>query len=448
MRQGNAVAPMLFIIVFLLAGGSQAEEELTLKEAVNTALKENNQVKAKVWSVESRRSDKEIARSHLLPRITFEERFSRTNNPTYAFMAKLNQERFQSSDFAVDSLNDPDVIDNFMTVVSLEQPLYVRKAQVAFDMAGREVMASELELQRTKERVGFDVFQACVQVMIAREYETVAHKGLEDVREHQRIAEVRSEAGLGLYSDVLRARVAKAEAERAVVEAEKNAKVAGKLLGILIGKGEPVAVAPESVPVFSLSPYEVYQEASRKRADLKATESRYDTAQKGVKLAEADYFPVLGVGGSYQLDDHDNPFGAEGESWQVMAFLRVTLFDGLNRENQRAKAFRQAREAGEYLEGMKKQIDYEIYEAYLSVQEAEKKQALANAAAESAEEGMRLTSKRYENALVPLVSLLDAQASLDRARADVVAMRGRYLIALARLEFVSGRLLQVLELGN
>lgn len=438
----------LVLAVGILWSPAFAEETMSLRDALDAALSENNLLRAKEWSTESLRNDKGIAWSHLLPKITFEERFSRTNNPTYSFMSKLNQKRFEASDFDVNALNNPDAISNFQTAISFEQPLFVKKAYVGIDMAEAAIETSEKELQRMREKVGFDVFQAYVNIIVAREYAEVSRKALEDAREHRRIADLRYRSGLGLYSDVLRADVAVAEAEKAIVQAEKNVKTAKLMLGMLMGRSEPVDAADKEIAIPDRRPIDEYIESAYDRNDLKAVETRYENARNAVRLAEAEYYPMIGVGGSYELDDHNTPFGSEGKSWQVMAFLRINVFDGLNREKTRSKALYQAREAAEYLDGLRNRVNFEVHEAFYAVEEAEKKYELAKAAEQSAEEGVRLVRKRYENSLAPIVSLLDAQTALDTARASVVEAHGNRHSALARLEFVSGRLLQGLAEGQ
>ena len=101
-------------------------------------------------------------------------------------------------------------------------------------------------------------------------------------------------------------------------------------------------------------------------------ELRKENAKNNMKLAESGYFPLLGVGGSYQLNDHTTPLGNEGNSWQVMAFLRWELFDGARRGHEKAKAKHQATEAEEYLEGMKKMASFQVEEAWLTLEEAKK----------------------------------------------------------------------------
>ena len=176
------------------------------------------------------------------PKYRWKSGTCRTVNPTYAFMTKLNQERIEQSDFAPDSLNHPDAVNDFQTAVSFEQPLFVRKANIGLEMSKREVEASEEALQRKKEEIAFKVVQYYLMVGTAAGYVGVAEKALEDAREHQRLAEVRYSAGLGLYSDTLRAATAVAEARQRLVSAEKNLSVAKRALGLMIGSGEAVDV--------------------------------------------------------------------------------------------------------------------------------------------------------------------------------------------------------------
>jgi outer membrane protein len=431
---------IVFLFLFF-ASPSVAEDMVSLDEAIGIALKENNHIKAMSMQVESGVKGKHASMGSLFPKVSFEERYMATNNPTYSFMSVLNQERITMADFDPDKLNDPDTIENYQTVVSVEQPIFAKKAYVAMDIAKDSLEASKMELGRTKEEVLLQVIQTYINVVTSKEYHKVALKGVEDAQEHHRIAKLRFDSGLGLYSDVLRAEVAVFDAERAVVEAEKMESVSKRMLGLLLGRNTPVDTEETVFMKNEAGDEHVYLESAKERYDLKAMESKVRTAGHAVKLAEADYYPEIGIRGAYELNDHEQVFGSEGESWQVMAFMRVNIFDGLVRENTRSKASYEERSAHEQLNALRKKIDFEVHEALLTVQETKKKLILAESSVRSAEEGIRLVEKRYENSLAPIVSLLDAQVALDKARAEAVAMRGKHHISLMKLEFVSGRLL-------
>jgi outer membrane protein TolC len=434
--------PLMFL---LFCSTARADERpIGLKEAIGIALENNNEIRAFRSSLQAHGEDIGIARSSLLPKINFEERFLRTTNPTYAFMAKLNQQRFEAQDFAISSLNNPNPTNDFQTTFAFEQPLFVRPAYIGLDMAKTEYSAKNEEYKRKREEVAVRVVEAYLGVVTAREFVRVREEAVKDAREHLRIAELRNKAGLGLYSDVLRASTAVTEAEQRLVSAQKNLTVAKRALGLLLGRDDSVEIVNETLD-FPVLGIEYYTTASLSRNDVKSLELRSENAKKDVKLAEAGYFPVIALGGSYQLNDPNKPFGLSGESWSVMAFLRWDLFNGMKREHERSKAKYKVSETEEYLQGVKKAVSFKVFSAYLSVEETRKNLDLSGAALKTAEEGTRLVKVRYEKALSPLVDLLDAQISLDNSRASVVARENEYSMAIATLSYESGTLLQDLH---
>lgn len=436
-----------FIMAFsvLTSEITAAEKSLTLKEAIEIAFENNHEIRAMKNSLLAEKENIGIARSYLLPKITFEERFMRTDNPTYGFMAKLNQERFGMEDFAIPSLNNPKAINDFQTTLSFEQPLYVRKANLGLDMSKMEFKAKDKEFQRKKEEIALKVAKAYLMILTAKEYVKASEQAVEDAAEHVRIAEARERAGLGLYSDVLRANTALTEAEQRLVSAKKNLAIAERSLGLLLGRSEAISVSEDVLPV-PLRDLDYYINPALSRKDLEAMKLRYENAKMNVKMAESGYLPIVGIGGSYQFNDHRRPFGSEGGSYQLMAFLRWEIFDGTKREHEITKAKARASEAGEYLEGLKKAITFKIHEAFLEAGEAMKNKELAASALKSAEEGRRLVRIRYENGLSPVVDLLDAQMNVDHARANLVAMENNFKTSAINLSYEAGILLRDLNI--
>lgn len=434
----------LFILHAACPAVAEEEVVVSMRDAIRTAIDHNQSIKAMRSALAAKQEDIGIARSMLLPKIMFEEKYMRTTNPTYAFMAKLNQERFTQQDFAISALNDPDAVNDFQTAFSFEQPLLVRKANIGLAMAKKEYEAANSEYQRKREEICLKVVRAFLMVQTARQYERLAEKGVEDAMEHLRIAQLRYKNGLGLYADTLRADTALKEAEQKMVTARKNFDVAKRGLGLVLGRSGAVDAAPEelAIPVHDLK---YYTETSLSRLDVKSMESRLENAKNNIRLARAGYLPTIGIGGSYQLDDHEAPLGSEGESWQLAAFLKWELFDGSKRSHERRKAVHQLAETAEYLDGLKKFVAFKVYEAYRGVEEAEENLQLAETALKTAEEGMRLVKIRYENSLTPIVDLLDSQVALDHARTTLTARRNDHQLAIVTLGYESGSILD--ELG-
>jgi outer membrane protein TolC len=426
------------------AEGLSTTEPLTLQQAVSRALEDNHGLAAFRNSLAAQKEDIGIARSHYRPKISLEERFLRTNNPTYVFMAKLNQARFTAEDFAIDSLNDPAAENDFQTSLSLFQPILALQASVGIDMSETAYAAKKEEYYRRQESVALQVAQNYLMAQMAAEFVGVAQKGVEDAAEHLRIARVSYENGLGLYADTLRATTALTEAEQRLVSAEKNLRVARRSLGMLLGVEHPVQTGTDKLDL-PLYDHAYYRNKVEERRDIQSMQFHFANAENSLRLSRAASAPTLGVGSSFQLNDSDVPFGNESDSWQVFAQLRWELFDGAKSKHEKQKARYRIAETRENLARLVNGAAFQVYESYLGVEEAQKNAELAHSALATAEEGQRLVRLRFENSLSPLVDLLDAQVSLDQARTNVLARQKEQQLATLKLCFESGVILE--ELG-
>lgn len=437
-KAGLFFSLVLILSVFNYAGA----EKIGLEEAVDIALKDNTELKAYSWGIVSQEEDRRSVSGHLYPKIFVEEKVSRTDNPTYGFMSKLNQERFTQEDFQIGSLNDPDAITDYQTSISFEQALFVPKVFIGMGMSGKELEAKKAEYERKKEEVVLNVIKSFLSVHKADEFLKLARKAVKDAGEHEKLASVRYNAGTGLYSDVLRAEVLVKTSEADVIQGEGNLEVAKRALGLVLGKTLPVEINDERL-VLPLNELYVYLESSKNRQDIRAFRLRSENAKKAVDLERAAYYPEAGVGGSYNMNDHSAPFSSEGSSYYVMGFLRWNLFDSSsNHKIKKARAG--VNETAEHLAGLENMIHFRVNEAYTRVIEKEKRLALARAVLKESEEAVRLVRIRYENSLAPMVDLLDTQMVFNAARAGIVNADNDYISAISDLYYESGTLLKTI----
>ena len=438
---------LLALSFFSAKAADKPASVLTMTQAVAVALENNHEIRAGRSALAAGRADVGIARSYLLPRISFEERYLRTNNPGWAFMSRLNQSRIEQNDFNPPLLNSPEAINDFQSSISIEQPVFTKKALVGLEMSRTEAQALQEEVRHKREEVAFSVVRACLNILTAKEYRRAATLGVTDAEERLRVASVRYKNDVGQDADFLRASTSLTESRQKLNAAEKNVMIARRALGVLLATSGLPDVSDADFD-FVLREPDYYVQAAQGRPDLRALELRADNARNDVRMAQAGYFPYIGVGGSYHLYDHNLPLGYEGKSWQVTAFLRWDLFDGTKREYERAKARHRETQTREHLAAVKSGISFKIYETYLNAQEAGLNTGLAREALATAQEGARLLKLRYENGLSPLGDLLSVQSALEQARAGVVEKNNAYKTALAALSFESGILLQELNIDE
>ena len=434
-------------IIFIIGFQNAYSEETTisLKQAIGIALEKNDELKASESSLKAKNDEIGISRSSLLPSLNVDENFVRTNNPTAVFSEKLNQGRFSQSDFEISALNDPEPINNFKTSFSVEMPVLAVQDYLSLKSSKSEYLSGKNEFERDRELLVFNIIQSYINVQTAKQFVLVAEKALESAKEHYRISKKRYNSGLGLYSDTLRASSEVSRAKQQMVSTIKTLNVEKRRLGLLLGSGQSVDTDPTEIKI-PLQDEQYYLDNSSHRSDIQALKIKHEDAKTNVLIAKSGYLPRFGLRGDYQLDDSNTPFGSDGESWFIGGYMRWELFNGGKREYEIAKAKNAEEESFRLLESLKNSVALKVYDAYLTVDEARKKTEYSKSALKSAEEGARLVEKRYENSLSPLVDLLDAQLNLDRARAELVANKNEFLSSVARLSFVSGTILEDLDI--
>jgi len=442
MRRAAGYLITAFSIIISVTANFAAAETLTLQKAVSIALENNSGLKAHYWSITSQKEDYGAARSNFYPKIGIEEKFIRTDNPTYDFMARLNQERFSQEDFAVDSLNNPRAISDFQTSFNFEQPLFIPKLYYGMKSVEGELNAKNKDLERMKNEVVRNVVRNALLIQTAKQFISVSESALRDAQEHKRLAGLRYENGLGLYSDVLRADTSIKNAEAEAARSEGDLEIAKRALGLLLGRNEAVDIDDEK-PVLPLDDLSIYLDAAGQREDVKALNARYESSINAVKMEKSVFLPEVGIGGSYLLNDHRDPFSAEGESYIFTAFLKWNIFDASSYYKVK-KAEAEANGIKQRLTGMEQEIQFRVHEAYIRIREKEKAVALARTALTDSEEAVRLVRTRYENSLAPMVDLLDTQLMLDNARAGLVRAENEYMNSIVDLYFQSGLLLKTL----
>ncbi len=433
----------LISVFTLYAKEVPAAEVMTLRATLEKALESNHEIMAFKNSLASHKEDIGIAQSNLMPKLTLEERFLRTNNPTYVFMSKLNQGNFTMQDFDIDNLNNPAPTSDFQTSLAVFQPLLAMQASIGIDMSETAYAAKKEEYFHKQETIVLQVSQTYLMAQMAEDYISVVNKGVEDASEHLRIAKVSYKNGLGLYADTLRASTAVTEAEQRLLSAEKNLKVAHRSLGMLMGLEESIGTTSDNINI-TLHDLDYYTNNAKARRDIQSMQFHFENARNNLKMNEAAFFPTLGVGSSYQFNDAEVPFGSDGESWQVFALFKWELFDGSKRSHEKQKAHYQIAETREHLARLMDGAAFQVFESFLGVEEAQKSSELAQSALATADEGQRLVRIRYENSLSPLVDLLDAQVSLDQARTNVLVREKEQQMATLKLCFESGIIMQAL----
>ena len=414
---------------------------MTLKEAINTALEQNNLIKAAGYSAEAASQGIAIATSRYFPGIFFEETLAASNAPTQTFMMKLDQGRFSQDDFQISNLNHPSGHQDFRTALTLQQPLYNPSTAPLREMAVKDAEKGSLELEGTRQSIAFQVFRTYLEAQKAAAQLRSAEQAMVEARENMRLATVRSGEGVGLKSDELRARTHLAAIESQLISAGNNLVLAQMRLAVIVGIKSPDRIEPAEPFTGFSGPFqarELTASALENRSDLRQARVELEKSDAAVRLARSAYLPSAGAFASYQMNAEHTPFGSDNDAWSAGVSLKWQIFDGFRRcrEQDRATAGRSA--AAETLEQSVKEAAYQVQESLLRREEMEKRREVARHALLDAEETVRLLSRRFENSLATMAELLDAQSALDQTRASLVESEANRALAGGQVYYTSG----------
>ena len=110
----------------LLAAPAPQQSVLTLEQAVDAALENNQRIAIGEAGIAEAEAGMRQAGSYRLPRVDFTYLFQRTNNPVFVFGNLLRQQQFTAENFDLDRLNNPDTNNHTLItlfVLTLNKPI-------------------------------------------------------------------------------------------------------------------------------------------------------------------------------------------------------------------------------------------------------------------------------------------------------------------------------------
>ena len=300
--------------------------------------------------------------------------------------------------------------------------------------------AADLMLRRSEQDVIAQTAKAYVGVMLAAENLTVVTQALETAKAHLKVVEDRFRGGLAVKSDVLRAQVRIADLEQQRLQANSRHLIAQAMLKSVMGRSDDTPLTLTSGLQQCRQPRGTLEEwvgsALEHRPDLKQLSVQETIAAKEVDRAKAGHLPTLSLQGSYDLNSED--FGDQAESYTVGAVLRMNLYSGQRISAEAAAAKAMLAKVKRLRAGMELGVRVETQRAYYHAQSAWESINVARTAVNQAEEGLRIVANRYQNGLLTIVSLLDAQVAHQQSLTQHFKAMHDYKVARIELALAAG----------
>jgi len=438
------IGARLVLAMLLLATTAVAQANLTLEQAVRAALEKNPSRKAALFEQHAAAADIKLARSSLLPQVSFGEAYQRGNDPVFVFGGKLRQQRFRMSDFSLNLLNTPTPFGNFGTRFSGQWQLFDSGVSwLRFRQAKQMNAVAERALERTDQELVMRVVDAYAGLLLAIKQQQVAENAVKTSGSILDRSKANVQAGMVVESDQLSAEVNHASRQEELIRSRNAVALARAQLNHEMGiTSDPQYKPAELLADKSFPPVildELEKRALERRPDLQGLALRRTIQADGVRAAKAAFGPRLNAIADWEVD---NPrfTGGGGNNWLAGFELQVDIFDAgaklarLDRERAmkgRIDALHEAAVSG---------ILLEVRKAYLDFDSARQQVEVARAAVGQSRESLRIGQNRYESGLSTITDLLRMEEASLRAETDYSQSLYRLETSYATLELATGTL--------
>jgi outer membrane protein TolC len=429
--------PIPLLALWAIASPLPAET-LTLPEAVAKALAQHpsmDAAKAQTGAAVARTAQ---ARSGYLPKVNYAESFQTSNNPVFAFSTLLTQRRFSAANFAIDALNRPGFVNNFQSVVSVDQVLYdfggvragVKSAQLGEKLSAEQERFAKMQLIAK-------VARAYHTVTLAEQFLRAAQQAVQSAEADLARAEAVRGAGLSTDADVLSIRVHLAAMREQQIQRQSGLDIARAALNEAIG--QPLDTAVTLATPLTAAPATAAVSSAIERPELRQAALARELAESQVAGARSALYPQ--VTGRAAFEANRGRFVNQGgANWYFGVGLRWNVFNGfadrarMDESAQtlvKSKANERETQAG---------VNLELRQAQASLTAAQQRIEVATATVAQAEESLRITKNRYEAGLATVTDLLRTETALLDATTRRIAATYDHRLAAVSVQLAAGTL--------
>lgn len=402
---------LFFLALWLVPGVAGAE--LTIEEAVASALARNERAKIADRTVDAADARVEKARAFFFPDVTVRGTWTHRSAET----------TFQSQ-------------DSFDAVLAGNLTLFDARGFPLYRAAKLDRDATELEAADTRRALAYEVAAAYLQVLGQGQVLAAAERRLELAKKSQADAKARLEAGIESSHDVTRADLEVATAEREVTRNRGALQTMTLQLGYLIGAEiEEPLVEPADLLAAAASEAQGKPDPEQ-RLDVRALRTRARAADALADEPMARLIPVLGATGQFSLSN-DEGFAGRTSDWFFGVTLTWVLYDGGERYADKKEREAVAAIADLQADAAARGVGVQISGAYVTLESARASVTQATVAVDVARRNHDEARVLYREDLATAFEVSDSAVQLFEA--EVTLARERYALALALLDLRSAR---------
>ncbi len=434
-----------FLVIFICytmffhVGLAFSKDILTLKRAVDMAIKNNPQVKEAIFNKKYALEQKRSSFSEMLPKISAEYSYTHLqDDPFVYFQMGPRREKLITG-----------YTNNYSWNISVVQPIFTGLALIS----KYEISSLGLDIEKLKEKISkldiaFYVKQAYFNVLLSKRRVEVMEEEVKQLRSHLMDARNFYMEGVIPKNDLLKSEVAFSIAKQRLVKAKSDLSIAFSNLNRILGKNiQELSYEVQditSTPIFDKKLDNLIKVALKKRPEILALNRAIKQAEVGVKLARSRFFPTVSLFGQFQRSGGDlfateNKFTNE-KNLLVGIQAKWEFFDSGKKIFDVKKARWKVEALKQKLKSLQDSVSLEVKKAYEEMLVAKINVETAKKALSQAKENYKVTNEGYKVQINTSTDVLDARSYLTEAEMRYYGALYGYHVAIAAISRAIGEI--------
>lgn len=426
----------LLFIFFLASVFLNAQEKITLDEAIEIALSESNTIKIADMTIEKTGYAKKGAYSALYPNISATGNYQRTLKKQVMVM---DMGMGEPMEIEVGTSN------NVSAGISAAMPLVNAQLWQSLKLSALDVELAVEQARSSKISLVSQVKQAFYAVLLAKEAYDVYKEVYDNAQKNFEDTEKKYNVGKASEFEYLRAKVNVNNAEPEVFNAESSVKLAIWQLKAVMG----IDLSTELDVEGKLSDYNEELLASALTAnDSLSFENNTNLIQlriqdemlsRTIKMTKFQYIPTLSASFAYNYNAMGNTFDMTWNPYSVVALsLNIPIFSGFSKRNS-IKEYQKTQDILRLnIEDAERNLNIALENYRDQMNTSVKRYTAAEATLEMAQKSYDISEKMYELGKATLVELNDAQLALTQAQLTMSQAIYQYMINKASIDELMG----------
>ncbi len=425
----------LFCMTPAFAQSQANEKEITLQQAVNYALENNENIKKATYDEMGSKYQINEVRSTGLPQVEVKGSAVRTlEKQMFVLPAKLNPEQ-NGQPFI-----NPSGTDNTIQAgISVSQLLFSKSYFVGLKAAKSAEDLYRIRKEMATEDVIYNVGSAYYQVLQTKEQFNSINANLNMLTQLEKILTLQYKNDLVKKVDVNRIKVNKINLENQKENLQaayvQQLNVLKFFMGMPLEEQITLSGSADDVLLDEQPTMAGVNDVATERAQFKILNKQKELKALEVENIRAGYYPSLAAFGNYNYQSmydgqmFNNPNTMWFPNSQVGLQLNIPIFDGLRKKSQVQQREIELKKMDLDIQQYNKNTQVELSNALSQLGNSQNNIAAQERNVKLAQEVYDTTNQLYKEALAPLSDLLNAETALREAQTNLNNERLKYQIA-------------------